>query len=73
MDTRTGDIFTGKALEELLRDNKTKPFLKPINLSVSVAQKLKKPIDKRAIGRIGRNDKCPCGSGKKFKFCCLNI
>jgi len=19
---------------------------------------------------IGRNDKCPCGSGKKYKFCC---
>jgi hypothetical protein len=27
------------------------------------------------IGRIqrpGRNDPCPCGSGKKFKRCCLN-
>lgn len=22
--------------------------------------------------KIGRNDKCPCGSGKKFKFCCMN-
>jgi hypothetical protein len=21
---------------------------------------------------IGRNDKCPCGSGKKYKQCCLN-
>jgi len=21
---------------------------------------------------IGRNDKCPCGSGKKYKKCCLN-
>jgi preprotein translocase subunit SecA len=20
--------------------------------------------------RIGRNDQCPCGSGKKFKECC---
>ena len=20
----------------------------------------------------GRNDKCPCGSGKKYKYCCLN-
>ena len=19
---------------------------------------------------IGRNDQCPCGSGKKYKFCC---
>ena len=21
--------------------------------------------------RIGRNDPCPCGSGKKYKHCCL--
>jgi hypothetical protein len=21
---------------------------------------------------IGRNDPCPCGSGKKFKKCCIN-
>ena len=23
--------------------------------------------------RIGRNEKCPCGSGKKYKNCHLNI
>lgn len=23
-------------------------------------------------GKIGRNDPCPCGSGKKYKQCCLN-
>lgn len=22
--------------------------------------------------KIGRNDPCPCGSGKKYKFCCMN-
>lgn len=22
--------------------------------------------------KVGRNDKCPCGSGKKYKHCCLN-
>ncbi|WP_181942728.1 SEC-C metal-binding domain-containing protein, partial [Klebsiella pneumoniae] len=21
--------------------------------------------------KIGRNDPCPCGSGKKYKQCCL--
>lgn len=21
--------------------------------------------------RVGRNDPCPCGSGKKYKYCCL--
>jgi hypothetical protein len=26
---------------------------------------------KRDDGRVGRNDPCPCGSGKKYKKCCL--
>src|SRR5262249_13588102 len=30
-----------------------------------------KPIV-RADPKVGRNDPCPCGSGKKFKNCCLN-
>jgi SEC-C motif/Nuclease-related domain len=25
-----------------------------------------------AIKKVGRNDPCPCGSGKKYKKCCLN-
>ena len=24
----------------------------------------------RAAAKIGRNDPCPCGSGKKYKNCC---
>jgi len=24
----------------------------------------------RNLGKIGRNDPCPCGSGKKYKKCC---
>jgi SEC-C motif/Nuclease-related domain len=27
----------------------------------------------RKSKKTGRNDKCPCGSGKKYKQCCLNI
>jgi uncharacterized protein len=23
--------------------------------------------------QVGRNDPCPCGSGRKFKRCCLNV
>ena len=28
------------------------------------------PITRSAI-KVGRNDPCPCGSGKKFKKCCM--
>lgn len=26
---------------------------------------------RRAAAKVGRNDPCPCGSGRKFKQCCL--
>ena len=28
------------------------------------------PEPVRAAKKVGRNDPCPCGSGKKYKFCC---
>jgi uncharacterized protein len=34
-----------------------------------IAQRGVKTI-RREDARIGRNDPCPCGSGKKFKKCC---
>jgi hypothetical protein len=27
----------------------------------------------RDVIKVGRNEKCPCGSGKKFKNCCLSL
>ncbi len=30
----------------------------------------KKPVVKNAEQKVGRNDPCPCGSGKKYKNCC---
>lgn len=29
-----------------------------------------KPQTRRNVAKIGRNDPCPCGSGKKYKKCC---
>lgn len=33
------------------------------------SNKVKKQTPKR-VAKVGRNDKCPCGSGKKYKQCC---
>ncbi|THB69038.1 MAG: preprotein translocase subunit SecA [Desulfovibrio sp.] len=45
----------------------------PANLNYAAgrgqAGKKKAPV-KRAEPKVGRNDPCPCGSGKKFKKCC---
>ena len=29
------------------------------------------PAPRRSSARVGRNDLCPCGSGRKYKNCCL--
>ena len=31
-----------------------------------------KPISNTHTTKIGRNEPCPCGSGKKYKKCCMN-
>ncbi len=28
--------------------------------------------ERRSAEKVGRNDPCPCGSGKKYKNCCMN-
>ncbi|MDO4567461.1 MAG: preprotein translocase subunit SecA [Clostridia bacterium] len=31
----------------------------------------KRPVTmRRAVKKVGKNDPCPCGSGKKYKYCC---
>jgi uncharacterized protein len=29
--------------------------------------------NQRATTKVGRNEPCPCGSGKKYKQCCARI
>lgn len=31
---------------------------------------LNRPEPQKAEKKVGRNDPCPCGSGKKYKKCC---
>ncbi|MDR2855906.1 MAG: DUF1186 domain-containing protein [Methanomicrobiales archaeon] len=47
---------------------KEEPHGKQPQLSSDVSSK-SKPV---ASKKVGRNDPCPCGSGKKYKKCCLN-
>ena len=48
-----------------------------LNIIVSSEEKKNDSIDnlpkKMNFEKVGRNEKCPCGSGKKFKFCHGNV
>lgn len=63
-----GNIFGisddwGTDLEEDTDDSDIESFTQPTFLPNTII---------RQEARIGRNDPCPCGSGKKYKKCCLN-
>lgn len=42
-----------------------------LNVVSSLLPRSGDPFNGVFTGKIGRNDLCPCGSGKKFKKCCL--
>ena len=47
-------------------------FLLNMNLVLtSKSQEKKKPLE--VSSKVGRNDKCTCGSGKKYKHCCGSV
>ena len=69
-----------KKLSFYLRDYWTKlkdliKFLLNLNIEVSIKSEEDKneSSEKKDYKKVGRNEKCPCGSGKKFKHCHGNI
>ena len=45
------------------------PFTSSINNNFNRIEKPKLKIDLNSKSKVGRNDPCPCGSGKKYKKC----
>ena len=43
---------------------------KPLKESFEGGEKKKTTVVVRKAEKVGRNDLCPCGSGKKYKKCC---
>lgn len=48
--------------EEIFTEEKRKELYKEQKISHTF---------KREVKKVGRNDPCPCGSGKKYKNCCM--
>lgn len=71
MDTRTGRLYTHEEMKELLEkmpeaQRKTvESFFKQTAAEPTPRQMSRRPP------KVGRNEPCLCGSGKKFKKCCL--
>ena len=83
-DAMVEDIRQGTARAILSVVPQPKPIMRvqvanPITAGLDGGQKRKKIVIKKTSGQtvvkaansVGRNDPCPCGSGKKYKNCCL--
>ncbi len=83
-DAMVEDIRQGTARAILSVVPQPKPIMRvqvanPITAGLGGGQKQKKIVVKKASGQtvvkdansVGRNDPCPCGSGKKYKNCCM--
>lgn len=55
-------LYTIEAWNEILSEEEQKEIKREYAESITV----------RIENRIGRNDPCPCGSGKKYKKCCID-
>lgn len=83
-NVKTGTIMDGinNELEEITDSATTldsNNSLNKLDVSSLDAATIKRLMDYqnrkpsvREYKKIGRNDPCPCGSGKKFKNCCMN-
>ena len=64
MDTRSGEILNEMDVEKLKALGLGR-YVKPMTVQPTMRQMARRPP------KVGRNEPCPCGSGKKFKRCCL--
>ncbi len=67
-DTRQW-VLKGHTPNELFQEERK--YLKPLpSEPFTMVQPDSKVIDLSTRTKVGRNDPCPCGSGKKYKKCC---
>ena len=61
------DITTFIARAEVKQNVEREQVAKPVETNDGSKVRKKQP---KRVNKIGRNDQCPCGSGKKYKQCC---
>ena len=65
-DTFTSQIFRIRLMSESARRER-KMSMEKKEFQMSGGDSPREPVKKAA--KVGRNDPCPCGSGKKYKYC----
>ncbi len=70
MDTGTGYIAPASEFKKKLTRRDFERFIKPID-PANLSPKVRAMVEATGRGKISRNSRCPCGSWKRFKRCCM--
>jgi uncharacterized protein YecA (UPF0149 family) len=70
MNTNTGEIASLEIFETEHTKEYIDKFIKPIDIN-NLSPHVREMLEKTGRAQITRNSRCPCGSGKRFKRCCM--
>lgn len=68
----TGEINSLEHFRETLSKEEFERFVRPVDID-TLNPMARLALEKTGKAKLGRNDACPCGSGKKFKRCCMDV
>ncbi len=69
-DVRFGISLVFPWVQDANMDEKTKGMKAPVPIDQALGALMSQRSRRK---KIGRNSPCPCGSGRKYKKCCLNL
>ena len=70
-DPKATLLWAFERAKEYFSSNEADEKAPPVSKDASVDERLRDGSSSLSVQRVGRNDPCPCGSGKKYKKCCL--
>ena len=71
-----GYLTVNYLMDEIKKDPEFQEQMSRINITLEDMEKIAQKIvttheeGPETFNKVGRNEKCPCGSGKKYKKCC---
>ena len=69
MDAARQDIVSMIYRVQVMKEGEEEHLMRTRNVTYGEPEKVVRSASVRNTDKIGRNDPCPCGSGKKYKKC----
>ena len=69
MNRLDGTVMAEETLRKHMGEEAFKRFGKPVD-PIKMMKHHVQQLENAGMAKVGRNARCPCGSGKKFKACC---